>query len=212
MKLLLWNSLQEHMSYLAKSRWPVSVCMTSIPREPFKSIGSICSLIALAVLWCHTPTVLSEKRTASEFRRLSAWGRELNESFKLIRQPIHWFDKAFEQNWPKRMNHSWMDIIPQKKSWRHVWNKFKHFLLVMYKDKVTRGASPTITKCARSRERKGYANSRFDRGVGLRGNGSYLLKPSISASFWPAVAAHQASEVKAQSCYLGKRRLKKSIE
>ncbi len=29
-----------------------------------------------------------------------------NESFKLIREPIHWFDQVFEQNWIKRMNHS----------------------------------------------------------------------------------------------------------
>ncbi len=36
------------------------------------------------------------------FRRFSACGKELNESFKLIREPIHWFadcfDQAFEQN------------------------------------------------------------------------------------------------------------------
>ncbi len=29
-----------------------------------------------------------------------------NESFKLIREPIHWFDRVFEQNWLKIMNHS----------------------------------------------------------------------------------------------------------
>ncbi len=29
-----------------------------------------------------------------------------NESFKLIREPIHWFDQVFEQNWLKIMNHS----------------------------------------------------------------------------------------------------------
>ncbi len=34
----------------------------------------------------------------------------------------------------------------------------------------------------RSRESKGYPNSRFDRGVGLRGSGRYPLKPSIFAS------------------------------
>ncbi len=33
-----------------------------------------------------------------------------------------------------------------------------------------------------SRESKGYPNSRFDRGVGLRGRGKYPLKPSIFAS------------------------------
>ncbi len=41
-------------------------------------------------------------RTAS---RISAC-RQLNESFKLIRKPIHWFDKAFEQNRLKIINHS----------------------------------------------------------------------------------------------------------
>ncbi len=35
---------------------------------------------------------------------------------------------------------------------------------------------------ARSRESKGYPNSRFDRGVGLRGSGRYPLKQSIFAS------------------------------
>ncbi len=73
-------------------------------------------------------TTLSENR----FRRLSACGRKLNKSFKLIREPIHWFanwfDQAFEQNWLKRMNHSRMGIAhcPEKNRW-HVWNKLKHF-------------------------------------------------------------------------------------
>ncbi len=78
------------------------------------------------------PNVLSEKR----FRRLSACGRELNESFKLIRKPIHWFAQAFEQNWLKRMNHSRMGIAhcPEKSRLR-VWNKLKHFLLIAFKIK-----------------------------------------------------------------------------
>ncbi len=41
---------------------------------------------------------------------------------------------------------------------------------------------PLPLSFARSRESKGYPNSRFDRGVGLRGSGRYLLKPSIFAS------------------------------
>ncbi len=35
-----------------------SVYDIKVPREPFESIGTICSLIALAVLWCHTLTIL----------------------------------------------------------------------------------------------------------------------------------------------------------
>ncbi len=41
---------------------------------------------------------------------------------------------------------------------------------------------PLPLSFARSRESKGYPNSRFDRGVGLRGSGRYPLKPSIFAS------------------------------
>ncbi len=35
-----------------------SVYDIKVPREPFESIGSVCSLIALAILWCHTLTIL----------------------------------------------------------------------------------------------------------------------------------------------------------
>ncbi len=35
-----------------------SVYDIKVPREPFESIGSIGSLIALSVLWCHTLTIL----------------------------------------------------------------------------------------------------------------------------------------------------------
>ncbi len=41
---------------------------------------------------------------------------------------------------------------------------------------------PLPLSFARSRESKGYPNSGFDRGVGLRGSGRYPLKPSIFAS------------------------------
>ncbi len=41
---------------------------------------------------------------------------------------------------------------------------------------------PLPLSFARSRESEGYPNSRFDRGVGLRGSGRYPLKPSIFAS------------------------------
>ncbi len=41
---------------------------------------------------------------------------------------------------------------------------------------------PLPLSFAHSRESKGYPNSRFDRGVGLRGSGIYPLKPSIFAS------------------------------
>ncbi len=61
--------------------------------------------------------------------RENVCGRELNESFKLIHEPIHWFancfDQAFEQYLLKIMNYLWMDIThyPEK---RHVLNKLKH--------------------------------------------------------------------------------------
>ncbi len=41
---------------------------------------------------------------------------------------------------------------------------------------------PLPLSFACSRESKGYPNSRFDLGVGLRGSGRYPLKPSIFAS------------------------------
>ncbi len=41
---------------------------------------------------------------------------------------------------------------------------------------------PLTLSFARSRESKGYPNSRFVRGVGLRGSGRYPLKPSIFVS------------------------------
>ncbi len=41
---------------------------------------------------------------------------------------------------------------------------------------------PLPLSFVRSRESKGYHNSHFDRGVGLRGSGRYPLKPSIFAS------------------------------
>ncbi len=41
---------------------------------------------------------------------------------------------------------------------------------------------PLPLSFARSRESKGYPNSHFDRGVGLRARGRYPLKPSIFAS------------------------------
>ncbi len=41
---------------------------------------------------------------------------------------------------------------------------------------------PLPLSFARSREHKGCPNSRFDRGVGLRGRGRYPLKPTIFAS------------------------------
>ncbi len=61
--------------------------------------------------------------------RENVCGRELNESFKLIHEPIHWFancfDQAFEQYLLKIINYLWMDIThyPEK---RHVLNKLKH--------------------------------------------------------------------------------------
>ncbi len=76
----------------------------------------------MLLMFLNFVTTLSENR---EFR-------ELNESFELIREPIHWFanwfDQAFEQNWLKRMNHSRMGIAhcPEKSRLR-VWNKLKHF-------------------------------------------------------------------------------------
>ncbi len=76
--------------------------------------------------WCCTT------RCKNCFRRHGTCVRDLNESFKLIHEPIHWFanwfDQAFEKNWLKRMNHSWIGIAHcPEKSRRHVWNKFKHF-------------------------------------------------------------------------------------
>ncbi len=67
-----------------------------------------------------------------DFRRLCACGRELNESFKLIHEPIqwfaNWFDQAFEQKWLKRTNHSRMGIAHcPENSRRRVWNKLKQF-------------------------------------------------------------------------------------
>ncbi len=67
------------------------------------------------------------------YNRFSACGKDLNESFKLIRKPIHcsanWFDQAFEQNRLKRMNHPQMGIAhSSEKSKLRVWNKCKHFL------------------------------------------------------------------------------------
>ncbi len=41
---------------------------------------------------------------------------------------------------------------------------------------------PLPLSFARSRESKGYPNSRLDRGVGLRESGRYPLKPSIFTS------------------------------
>ncbi len=41
---------------------------------------------------------------------------------------------------------------------------------------------PLPLSFARSHESKGYPNSRFDQGVGLRGRGRYPSKPSIFAS------------------------------
>ncbi len=45
---------------------------------------------------------------------------ELNESFKLIREPNHWFanwfDQAFEQNWLKEwIICEWASLIAQRK-------------------------------------------------------------------------------------------------
>ncbi len=53
---------------------------------------------------------------------------------------------------------------------------------------------------ARSRESKGCPNSGFDRGVGLRGRGRYLLKPNIFASLletkgYPEHTAARSSRV-----------------
>ncbi len=45
---------------------------------------------------------------------------------------------------------------------------------------------PLPLSLVRSRESKGCPNSRFDRGVGLRGMGRYPLKPSIFASLLEA--------------------------
>ncbi len=73
-------------------------------------------------------------RTASDD---SDDGMELNETFELIREPIHWFanwfDKAFEQNGLKRMNNLRVGIAHwPEKSRRRVWNKVKHFELVLH--------------------------------------------------------------------------------
>ncbi len=49
-----------------------TVCDIKVPREPFESKRSICSLIALAVHWCHTLTILS-RATYSRTRLIFRW-------------------------------------------------------------------------------------------------------------------------------------------
>ncbi len=72
---------------------------------------------------------------------------------------------------------------------------------------------PLPLSFARSRESKGYPNSRFDRGVGLRGSGRYPLKPSIFASLletkgYPEHTAQPAtmsarSSIESHKCIFG---------
>ncbi len=50
-------------------------------------------LRSMLLMFLNFVTTLSENR----FRRLSACGRELNDSFELIREPIHWFANWFDQ-------------------------------------------------------------------------------------------------------------------
>ncbi len=60
--------------------------------------------------------------------------------------------------------------------------RVKNFVRPRLKGESHFSVLPLPLSFARSRESKGYPNSRFDRGVGLRGRGRYPLKPSIFAS------------------------------
>ncbi len=50
--------LHKVCSTLNQRRAEWSVYDIKVPQEWFESIGSVCSLIALAVLWCHTLIIL----------------------------------------------------------------------------------------------------------------------------------------------------------
>ncbi len=121
------------VAYISESVNIVKISLLIVSRQKHScwNMSRAAELNALDVLKLSV-TALSENR----FRRISACSRELNESFKLIRKPIHWFVQAFEQNWLKRMNHSRMGIAhcPEKSRLR-VWNKLKHFLLIAFKIK-----------------------------------------------------------------------------
>ncbi len=98
----------------SNSWWKVTelkILIVSRQRHSSWNRSRAAALNALDVLKLSVIT-LSENR----FRWLRACGREINESFKLIHELIHWFDQAFEQNWLKRMNNSRMSIAhcPEK--------------------------------------------------------------------------------------------------
>ncbi len=122
-----------NVAYISANVNIVKISILIVSRQRHSSWNRLRAAVlnALDVLKLSV-TTLSENR----FRRLSVCDRELNESFKLIRKPIHCFAncfyQAFEQNCLKRMNHSRMDIAhcPEKSKLR-VWNKLKHFYLVL---------------------------------------------------------------------------------
>ncbi len=72
---------------------------------------------------------------------------------------------------------------------------------------------PLSLSFACSRERKGCPNSRFDRGVGLRGRGRYPSKPSIFASLLETKGypEHTAARLSRESHKCKYFRLKKLI-
>ncbi len=120
----LFCKILTNVAYISARVNIVIISILIVSRQRHSSWNSALDVINLSF------TTLSENR----FRRLGACGGELNKSFKLICEPIHWFaswfDQAFEQNWLKRTNHLRMGIAhcPEKSRWR-VWNKLKHFLL-----------------------------------------------------------------------------------
>ncbi len=109
-----------NVAYISASVNIVKISILIVSRQRHSSWNRLhaAALNALEVLKLYV-TALRE----------NVCGRELNESFKLIHEPIHWFancfDQAFEQYLLKIMNYLWMDIThyPEK---RHVLNKFKH--------------------------------------------------------------------------------------
>ncbi len=122
-----------NVAYISANVNIVKISILIVSRQRHSSWNRLRAAVlnALDVLKLSV-TTLSENR----FRQLSVCDRELNESFKLIREPIHCFAncfyQAFEQNCLKRMNHSRMDIAHcPEKSKLHVWNKLKHFYLVL---------------------------------------------------------------------------------
>ncbi len=96
---LLLTVLQ-NVAYISASVNIVKILtVSSVGIPPGTGCGLRCSSAGL--MFSNFVTTLSENR----FR----W---LNELFKRIREPIHWFpnwfDQAFEQNWLKIINHSRM--------------------------------------------------------------------------------------------------------